>query len=139
MVVGDTVFLTHAYPQLGRLVAISSAGKVLRQVNCGAELGIAASQARGLIVAGRDGVRGVTTTGRLIWSALKGKTAWYPTVDRDDNVYVGVEGGWLYSLTPKGKTRWRVKLRGEPGTQPVIGAPGVIYIGDRERYLYAIE
>lgn len=129
VVVGDTIFLTRDSVQGGNLAAVSSIGKVLWDVNCGAELNLAVSHAGNLVVAGRDGVRAVTQKGQVVWRALKGRRALYPTVDRDDNVYVGVQGGWLYSLSPRGKVRWRVRLKGEPGTQPVIGAPGVIYMG----------
>jgi outer membrane protein assembly factor BamB len=90
----------------------------------------------------QDGIRALTRTGRVKWHRCIGRRAsgFSPTVDRDDNVYIGFWEGWLYSFTKHGKLRWRLKVGGEAtGSAPVIGAPGRIYLGGRDRYLYAIE
>ncbi len=97
----------------------------------------------GTIYVGRDdGLRAVTPTGHVKWHRCRGliATGHALSVDKYDNVYAGFSRGWVYSLDKNGRTRWRLKLNMEAtGSPPVIGAPGRIYLGGMDKYLYAIE
>jgi len=146
---GDVIVSRHegdtpeGFPQEGLLVSIASSGQIRWKTPMTPTGGAAVAADGTLYVGCTDGVRAIRPDGRVAWHACRGLMAvgGSPSIDSDGNVYVGFCPGAVYSLTPSGKVRWHLKIGDAQGTgtTPVIGAPGRIYIGGRDRHLYAIE
>lgn len=66
----------------------------------------------------------------VVWSS--------PAVDRAGNVYFGAWDGKVFSLSSGGEVRWTVATGGPIWSSPAL-APGRLYIGSNDGYLYAIE
>ena len=61
----------------------------------------------------------------------------------DGSIYFGCWDGYLYSLSPEGELRWKIRL-GEISVEqgieasPAVGPDGVIYVGTWDGWFYAI-
>ncbi|MGB1015716.1 MAG: PQQ-binding-like beta-propeller repeat protein, partial [Nannocystaceae bacterium] len=53
-----------------------------------------------------------------------------PLVTPTGDVFVGTQGGGLVALTPEGRVRWQVPLRGDVDAAPVLTDDGLIVVGD---------
>lgn len=103
-----------------------------------------------LIVAGRDEVLyGFDEKGQRIWRIhLRGQMLGSPVVDEEGNVYVGVSlerrgehssGNLVCVSAGSHEMRWEYRAEAAIESTPVIGSDGVIYFGDNEGFVHAVD
>ena len=67
-----------------------------------------------------------------------------PAVDKNENIYLGDwysknNTGYLYSISPDGKMRWKLRLDAGIVATPVIGCNKTVYVGTINGTVYAIK
>jgi len=67
-----------------------------------------------------------------------GTTTGTPAVSQDGTVYIGIESGKLYALTPDLKKRWEFVVQGVVYS-PVVDASGVVYFWCSDDKFYAVN
>lgn len=61
-----------------------------------------------------------------------------PALAPDGTAYQGTFCGWLYAITPEGRSKWKFKAGHEIKSSPAVADDGTIYFGSRDRKLYAL-
>ncbi|ETR66555.1 MAG: hypothetical protein OMM_12648 [Candidatus Magnetoglobus multicellularis str. Araruama] len=61
-----------------------------------------------------------------------------PTLDKDDNIYVGSANHTFYAFNSEGILKWTYTTDGDIKTSPSINADGTIYFASNDSNLYAI-
>jgi len=103
-----------------------------------------------LIVAGREEhLYGFAAAGKLLWKThVPGQMLGSPVLDRQGHIYVGVSQaqrgqepcGLLACVDGNShKIRWQYQATGPVESTPVIGDDDVIYFGDNEGVIHAID
>jgi len=103
-----------------------------------------------LIVAGREeNLYGFAEGGKEAWKAhIPGQMLASPVLDEDNHIYValtraerGVDArGSLVCVDGNShKIRWEYEAKGPTESTPVIGDDGIIYFGDNEGYVHAVD
>lgn len=75
----------------------------------------------------------------FLWSNWVGSyTLSAPVLDKDGNLYFGGWDGYLYSLSPLGTLRWKIKLDGPIHTRPALYKDDTVYITSMNK-VYAVD
>jgi outer membrane protein assembly factor BamB len=61
-----------------------------------------------------------------------------PAIGSDGTIYVGI-GGYLYAINPDGTEKWKEYTGWHIISPPTISNNGIIYVGNRDGYVYAID
>jgi outer membrane protein assembly factor BamB len=60
-------------------------------------------------------------------------------IDEDGNVYIGNQGGYVYSLSPSGSFNWRYLTGYELESSPALSQSNRVLIGCNDGNLYCID
>ncbi len=89
--------------------------------------------------------------GKILWklkididNTTAGVYATPPAIDKNENIYLGDwytknNTGYLYSISPDGKMRWKLRLDAGIVATPVIGSNRTVYVGTINGTVYAIK
>ena len=87
-----------------------------------------------------NGLYAVNPDGTIKWTfvGVLAQVNSTPAVDSDGTIYVGI-GGYLYAIAPDGTERWKQATGWHIISPPTIAMDGMIYVGDRDGHVYAID
>jgi len=75
---------------------------------------------------------------KLLWSFKAGSAIKSSPVICGENIYIGSNDGYLYSITKEGKLNWKYNCETSVEASPLY-LNGIIYVGSLEGNLYAID
>jgi len=96
----------------------------------------------GTIYCANHDLYAIDSDGKLIWQSEHGSEA--PVIGSDGTIFT-VEGATVYALDPSvGSVKWSYETTGALYARPALGEDGTVYVGSAylgnpERYLYAIS
>ncbi len=86
-----------------------------------------------------DGLYAISAQGQAMWyiESISGLSS--VTIDQSNNLYVGTDDNYLYSLDTAGTIRWRYHVDGEIISSPAIMSNGKICFGAQDGYFYILN
>ncbi len=99
---------------------------------------------RGTVFVGSNsGVYSISRQGQRLWrlDLENSYVAGSPSLDSSRNVYFAADGGYVYSVTPSGRLRWRRKTNElfGPTAGPVLDSRRNVYVGGEYGMLFAFS